>query len=257
MDVDLTTPTPPWSRLVAGVLAQGFGADPSPGLVESWTFAAARLSCLSPHRESERRPVGLARGSGGAYPAQGNPLPLPFQMSGGRSFGSHAIRDRAGVEPEISRLSCSLAQLGSEDDVNGRHALLVLLAPVFALSAGCAVTPADHSHSTPMSPGMTMPGTTMPGMTMSGMRMSGMTSMDRPSAAAAMICGSETRHHVASLLGLSSPPSPTDSWTHQIYTCTYRVSGGRLVLSVHDSSAAAGSGYFNALRHRLGHTQSL
>jgi hypothetical protein len=73
-----------------------------------------------------------------------------------------------------------------------------------------------------------------------------------------MICGSEIRHDVATLLALSAPPGATTSWVNNVYTCTYHLAQGPLTLSVHQTaSPRAARGYFAALRTQLGGTRSL
>lgn len=53
-----------------------------------------------------------------------------------------------------------------------------------------------------------------------------------PSDAATMICSPSTRAGIASALGLSRSPIPTDDWRDQTYVCTYHLEQGPLVLTV-------------------------
>lgn len=124
--------------------------------------------------------------------------------------------------------------------MNRRPKLLGLLAALPVLLAGCASAAAtDQSSSTkPMSPGMSM----SPG----------------PSATAKMICGPEIRTDVAKVLALSAKPPVTATWAHSLYTCTYRLPTGRLVLSVKESGdVASAHTYFAALRGKLGASHPL
>lgn len=97
---------------------------------------------------------------------------------------------------------------------------------------------APHSVS-PTSPGKTMAnGMTMsPGMTMSG--------TNGPSAAARMICGQEIGRAVQRQFGLPGLPQSSSSWSNRLYSCTYRLPQGPLLLSVKDSTdTAVGHSFF-------------
>lgn len=79
-----------------------------------------------------------------------------------------------------------------------------------------------------------------------------------PTAATQMICGAETKANVAQLLGLRTAPTAVATWKDHVYTCTYRASGGQLVLSVKESAdPTAARQYFDALRRRVGATRPL
>ena len=159
-----------------------------------------------------------------------------------------------------------------------RHAVRCgVLAASVVLLAGCSTTAAapspgdsgpgtgagQQSASGPsapaggtMPPGMVMPdGSTMPGMVMpDGSTMPA----GPPSASAKMICGPETQDNVAKVLALPARPHTTDSWANTLYTCTYHLADGPLVLSVKESADdQAARGYFDALRVTLGSTHSI
>ncbi|HEY1155885.1 MAG TPA: hypothetical protein VGE95_06325 [Arthrobacter sp.] len=51
-----------------------------------------------------------------------------------------------------------------------------------------------------------------------------------------MICADETRTNVIRILALPSVPSTVDSWADKLYTCTYTLPGGPLVLSVKETA---------------------
>jgi hypothetical protein len=75
---------------------------------------------------------------------------------------------------------------------------------------------------------------------------------DRPSAIAAMVCGAEVRGDVGEALGLPAPPPATSTWADHVFTCTYRLPAGPLVLAVRDSpNPAAAHRYLAAERSRL------
>ena len=59
---------------------------------------------------------------------------------------------------------------------------------------------------------------------------------DGPSPAATMVCGDETRTNIVKALSLPSEPHTTDSWADRLYTCTYTLPSGHLVLSVKETS---------------------
>jgi hypothetical protein len=69
---------------------------------------------------------------------------------------------------------------------------------------------------------------------------------DGPPARAAMVCGSEISGELTQILKLTDAPHLVSAWTKPVYTCTYRLPDGPLVLSVNvsDSNAAAGA-YFD------------
>jgi hypothetical protein len=91
----------------------------------------------------------------------------------------------------------------------------------------------------------------MDGMDMSGMDMS--SAAKGPSKTAAMICTEdEIKDGVAKSLDLTSPPQTRDHWSHLLYTCTYQLDGGNLVLAVKDSAdEMSGRAYFKHLRGEL------
>ncbi len=157
---------------------------------------------------------------------------------------------------------------GSRNDMKKPKAQLALLIALPLLLTGCAAavaSPDAASPATSMSAGMSM----APGQSMGpGMSMPAKTTTSRvvpaesvgagPSKSAAMICQEETSASVKTLMGLHSPPPTRSTWVDHLYTCTYQVAGGPLVLSVKESTGAATArGYFNALRPRLGHTTAV
>jgi hypothetical protein len=120
-------------------------------------------------------------------------------------------------------------------------------APAGTRAAASTSSPAplagSTSPATPMTPGMQMPGTT---------RSAG------PSASALMVCGPEIGKDVAKILAQPRAPKTTATWTDHLYTCTYHLRSGLLVLSVKESpDAASANAYFQALRGQLGTTSPL
>jgi hypothetical protein len=79
-----------------------------------------------------------------------------------------------------------------------------------------------------------------------------------PSKAAKMVCAGEVRDQVRTVLKLSAPAPTSTSWQNQLYTCTYTLPMGTMVLSVQESaSKPAARAYFEALRGKLGSTKPL
>lgn len=75
---------------------------------------------------------------------------------------------------------------------------------------------------------------------------SGPTESDRPSgassgpaSAAAMVCGDEIRARIAQILALPAAPVPSSMRAGGLFTCTYRLPEGALVLSVQESAGPA------------------
>jgi hypothetical protein len=80
----------------------------------------------------------------------------------------------------------------------------------------------------------------------------------RPSEAAAMICGGSVADDVARLLSLPAPPDPSSTWDRPMFTCTFHLTEGPLVLAVHDATdPKVGREHFAALRDELGNTDPL
>ncbi|MDT7577098.1 MAG: hypothetical protein QOH17_3431 [Pseudonocardiales bacterium] len=152
--------------------------------------------------------------------------------------------------------------------MNRRRWIVGLVASPLLL-AGCAsarsVTGAHQPQGAP---------TTTPGQAMAGMSMSAgpvkptptsaaaprprSTSSAGPSATAQMVCGADIRRKVALALGLSAPAPVRSSYANRLYTCTYRLPAGPLILSVQESRTKAEAGsYFTTLRRRLAPTTPL
>ncbi|WP_427131543.1 hypothetical protein [Pseudarthrobacter sp. S9] len=68
-----------------------------------------------------------------------------------------------------------------------------------------------------------------------------------------MVCGDETRGNVVRILSLPAPPRTTDTWVDHLYTCTYALPAGPLVLSVKETAdPAAARAYFDRLQLNSG-----
>jgi hypothetical protein len=121
------------------------------------------------------------------------------------------------------------------------------------LLAGCG---APHATETASMPGMSMaPGQTMPP---SGSATTSASAAEGPSAAAKMVCSDDIKGKVKQVLKLSAEAPTRTSFVDHLYTCTYTLPQGPLVLSVHDSASKAAAGaYYTALRPTLGQTSGL
>src|SRR6185369_15482997 len=118
------------------------------------------------------------------------------------------------------------------------------------LLTGCGTaattSPAGSATSAGMSPGMVMP---------DGSVMGAAPGAAKPPALAVMVCGDEVRGDIAEVLALPAPPPTSATWVDQLYTCTYRLPMGPMVLSVKKSADdAAAHAYYLAQRARIGST---
>ncbi len=120
--------------------------------------------------------------------------------------------------------------------------------------APAAATPAPTEMS--MAPGETMtPGMTMaPGETMAPSTSAPATpsadaaGVAEPSAKTKMVCGDETMDNVKGLAGVDTIPTKT-SWKDGLFTCTYDLAEGQLVITVKQSADAdAAKTHFDGLR---------
>jgi hypothetical protein len=73
------------------------------------------------------------------------------------------------------------------------------------------------------------------------------TNQAAPPKNAAMVCGNEIRGEIGQVLKLSSPPAATSTWADSVYTCTYDLAAGPLVLSVNvETTKAKAAAYFDS-----------
>jgi hypothetical protein len=80
----------------------------------------------------------------------------------------------------------------------------------------------------------------------------------KPSKAALMVCSDDIQDQVRTVLKLSTPAPVRSSWQDQLYTCTYTLPMGTMVLSVKQlASKPAARAYFLGLRSQLGSTKPL
>lgn len=127
------------------------------------------------------------------------------------------------------------------------RALIAVLATTTVLVAGCGSGGTGSAGGSPSA-------SSSAGTSMKGMDMSQTDAGSGPSETASMICGGEIRTAVRKNLALANQPRPTHTWAQatRVFTCTYRLPGGTLRLSVNDArDAATGREYFDRLRSDL------
>jgi hypothetical protein len=127
----------------------------------------------------------------------------------------------------------------------GLRAALAGPAVLLALLAGCTSTPAATAPAAVTSAEVAAPTTADPAAQYAS---------DTPPAAALMLCSDDVRAEVvAAALGASAVPTPHSTWADHVYTCTYPLPQGPLVLAVTVTpSAAAAADALQAMRGQLG-----
>ncbi|KQY56644.1 MULTISPECIES: hypothetical protein [unclassified Nocardioides] len=79
-----------------------------------------------------------------------------------------------------------------------------------------------------------------------------------PSPAARMVCDGDVADDVQRISGLGKAPTRQASWSEPMYTCTYSLPEGPLVLSVHDATdAQSGRDHYETLRTTLDDAQDI
>ena len=127
---------------------------------------------------------------------------------------------------------------------------------MLAVLAACGSTAATRTAAAPV---VTTPAASSPAASTSAASTSAEAAAaaayasNTPPAAAQMVCSDEIRGEVADALDLTSVPAPTATWADHVYTCTYALPMGRLVLAVMVSpSTTAASGQLDTMRGQLG-----
>ncbi len=152
------------------------------------------------------------------------------------------IRPRAALA--LLALPLLLAACGTSTGATGATGSTGTATPATA----AASSPAPSRSGMTMADGMVM----APGETMAG------GSAGAPPETASMVCGPEIRASIRMLLALPAPPEGSSTWREGLFTCTYALPQGRLVLSVQQSAdAAAARSYFTGLRSRTPRSTAL
>lgn len=130
---------------------------------------------------------------------------------------------------------------------HSRWALLLAAGAILLTGCGAATTAATATSTTEPVSGTMAPGMVMPDGSVMGAA--------KPPALAVMVCGDEVRGDITKVLALPSQPATASTWVDQLYTCTYRLPMGPLVLSVKQAAnATAAHDYYTASRNRMGST---
>lgn len=96
------------------------------------------------------------------------------------------------------------------------------------------------------------------GQSMPGASTTSAASVGKPTATALMICSDDIKSKIEQVLKLPRQPYATTSFANQIYTCTYHLPVGPMVLSVqHAQTKAAADTYYNRVKSTLGPTAVL
>ncbi|MDQ6846531.1 MAG: hypothetical protein M3019_02945 [Candidatus Dormibacteraeota bacterium] len=158
----------------------------------------------------------------------------------------HAVSSNQRFGPANGgRATAERATTTRDRSVGLLAALSLLVTGSVAANASSADAPGFPGHS--MASGMSMSA----GPSGSGANPSSV----GPSQSARMVCGSEIRTDVTTTLGLSTQPPATATWSDHLYTCTYRLSTGPLVIRVKElPDVQAAHRYFDGLRQRNGPT---
>lgn len=146
--------------------------------------------------------------------------------------------------------------------------MLVLLVSAPILLTGCGASQVTDAASAARAGAVSGSSTSnaAPDGSMAGMHMAPSASTTSsapvqdgpPSPTATMVCGAEIQGKVRQVLKLTAVPVTRSTWVHRLYTCTYSLPMGPLVLSVKESpDKTSAAGYFDGLRQRLSPTEPL
>ncbi|MEP7180042.1 MAG: hypothetical protein ABI775_13220, partial [Pseudonocardiales bacterium] len=128
--------------------------------------------------------------------------------------------------------------------------------------AGCATSqaatqtrPKTLSPGAAMTPGMIMPdGSTMGAAAPSASK----AAQEKPSDSAAMVCAAETRSAIKTILVIKQVPAGTATYADHLFTCTYKLAMGPLILSVKESpDRPSTDSYYTALRQAFSNTENV
>jgi hypothetical protein len=140
---------------------------------------------------------------------------------------------------------------------------LSVVAPLVLAACGTAKA-SDSSDATKPQPAANsaMPGMDMQGdmsrMSMPATPSTSPADQGTPSATALMVCSTEIRKDVATLMSMPSLPHVVSSWANHRYTCTYHLASGPLQISVQElASKSAAVAALNGIRKKYGDAQTL
>jgi hypothetical protein len=146
----------------------------------------------------------------------------------------------------------------------GHYKWLIALPPLLMAACGTAqaTDPPGATTHQPAATSSAMPGMDvhgdMPGRNMPGRSSPSQAGQGTPSATSQMVCSTEIRQDVATLLALPALPHVASSWTNHRYTCTYHLPTGALSISVQESANRDSAlAYFTGVRARSAGAETL
>jgi hypothetical protein len=129
--------------------------------------------------------------------------------------------------------------------MNRPYRWVTVLAASAILLSGCAATSGTGNPGAPAAAGSIAPATGHHGTG----PVSGATPSQGPTEAAQMVCGDEVQKDMATRLGLPEAPHSVSSFKDKIFTCTYHLVEGDLVISVKETpDESAARTYFEAMQ---------
>lgn len=148
--------------------------------------------------------------------------------------------------------------------IRGRLRGLIVVGPLILAACGTAKASDQSNAAQPQPAKSAMPSMDMnmhgdmPEMSMPGKSSPAAAAEGTPSTTSQMVCSTEIRKDVATLLGMPALPHVVSSWKDHRYTCTYHLANGPLQISVQElASKSAAVAYLNTIRakyadaHRL------
>lgn len=122
--------------------------------------------------------------------------------------------------------------------------ITILTASAFLLS-GCAATAGTGARDTPPAAEASTPAAGHHGTG----SLTAAPSSQGPTEAAQMVCGDEVKKDMATRLGLPEAPHSVNTFNDKIFTCTYHLTEGDLVISVKETAnEKAAKTYFEAMQ---------
>ena len=149
---------------------------------------------------------------------------------------------------------------------------LIVVAPLLLAACGTAKAsdpstaagqpqPAKSAMPSMDMPGMDMKGNMqedMAGMSMPGMPTTTPAGQGTPSATSQLVCSTEIRKDVATLMSMPALPHVVSSWANHRYTCTYHLANGPLEVSVQElGTKSAAVAYLNDVRGKYADVHTL
>jgi hypothetical protein len=126
---------------------------------------------------------------------------------------------------------------------------------VLTVVVGALALAACGSKSTPGSSSATTPPTNASGTTGGHVAIP---VKSTPSISAKMICESEVKNDLSSLLGVQPTQPIVPTWKDHVYSCTYHYKGGALTLAVKElPDKASTDAYFDEVAQKLGKSEKI